>query len=153
MILSDELFNRTMVLEGGYVDDKQDPGGMTIFGLSRRAHPTLKLWMTVDRMLKESGRVNAKEVLDTYHIEIRKVYQSYADWIDEDWSDLKKSWLYDFGFNAGLARAKKLGGLNEDEIKNYILNYYKSLAAKRPYWKKGWTKRLQVVYNDKNIKL
>ena len=34
--------------EGGYVNDPQDPGGETIFGISRRAHPHWAGWKLVD---------------------------------------------------------------------------------------------------------
>ena len=34
---------KVLVLEGGYVDDPDDPGGETNFGISRRAYPELSI--------------------------------------------------------------------------------------------------------------
>ena len=39
----DEAFELLMRLEGGYVNDKDDPGGETKFGISRRAYPYLDI--------------------------------------------------------------------------------------------------------------
>ena len=35
----DEVFERVIGHEGGYVNDPQDPGGETKFGISKRSHP------------------------------------------------------------------------------------------------------------------
>lgn len=35
----DDAFERTVGHEGGYVNDPRDPGGETIYGISRRSHP------------------------------------------------------------------------------------------------------------------
>lgn len=39
---------KTAVIEGGYVNDPDDPGGETICGISRKFHPDLELWKLVD---------------------------------------------------------------------------------------------------------
>lgn len=39
----DELIERTMTLEGGYINDPNDPGGETKYGISKRAHPNLDI--------------------------------------------------------------------------------------------------------------
>ena len=35
----DEEFNRIIFVEGGYVNDKDDAGGETYLGISRKANP------------------------------------------------------------------------------------------------------------------
>jgi lysozyme family protein len=39
----DEAFDRLIDHEGGYVNDPNDPGGETKFGISKRAYPTLNI--------------------------------------------------------------------------------------------------------------
>ena len=39
----DEAFRLLMKLEGGYVNDKDDPGGETKYGISKRAYPDLDI--------------------------------------------------------------------------------------------------------------
>jgi lysozyme family protein len=36
-------FSHVVGLEGGYVNDPQDPGGETKYGISKRAHPTVDI--------------------------------------------------------------------------------------------------------------
>jgi lysozyme family protein len=46
----DAAFQRTVGLEGGYVNDPQDPGGETRYGISKRAYPAEDIaGMTPDR--------------------------------------------------------------------------------------------------------
>lgn len=45
----DEVFNRVVGIEGGYVNDPQDPGGETKFGISKRSYPDVDIGaLTVD---------------------------------------------------------------------------------------------------------
>jgi len=39
----DEAFTRLLGHEGGYVNDKRDPGGETNWGISKRSYPTLNI--------------------------------------------------------------------------------------------------------------
>jgi len=41
-------YNKTMKVEGGYVNDPDDPGGETYKGISRRYHPSWKGWQIID---------------------------------------------------------------------------------------------------------
>ena len=46
----DRAFDLLMESEGGYSNDKNDPGGETIFGISKRAYPQEDmLFLTLDR--------------------------------------------------------------------------------------------------------
>lgn len=53
-ILFDTAMEHVFRLEGGYVNDPRDPGGETLFGISRRAHPpesslvAAEFWALVD---------------------------------------------------------------------------------------------------------
>lgn len=50
----DEAFDRLMGHEGGYVNDPQDPGGETQWGISKRSYPTVDI--------KHLTREQAKEI-------------------------------------------------------------------------------------------
>lgn len=43
-----QAFAKTRRIEGGYVDDPDDPGGETYRGISRRWHPSWPGWVIVD---------------------------------------------------------------------------------------------------------
>ncbi len=43
MIRFDEMFDRAVGNEGGYVNDPADPGGETNWGISRRSYPALNI--------------------------------------------------------------------------------------------------------------
>ena len=53
----DIAFRRTISAEGGYVNDPNDKGGETYMGISRRAHPTSKIWTYIDKVDKK-GKTN-----------------------------------------------------------------------------------------------
>lgn len=48
-ITFDRILQHTLEAEGGYVFDPADPGGETILGVSRRAHPQWSGWELVDQ--------------------------------------------------------------------------------------------------------
>jgi lysozyme family protein len=59
-----KALKRTLVFEGGYVNDPDDRGGETIFGISRVHHPKLQLWNELDRYKKyESQDISRLEDL------------------------------------------------------------------------------------------
>lgn len=52
----DRAFDRVVTVEGGYVNDPNDPGGETIYGITRRDHPDL--W--------EKGRPTLEQAKERY---------------------------------------------------------------------------------------
>lgn len=61
----DLAFDLVVGLEGGHVDDPRDPGGETIYGITRRDHPDL--WRTGPPTLEQ-----AKERYRTHYWEVAK---------------------------------------------------------------------------------
>lgn len=56
-----EVYNSVIKnFEWGYVNDPDDPGGETIDGISRRAHPDWNVWEMIDRLKKEGSDVELK---------------------------------------------------------------------------------------------
>lgn len=45
---------KTLIHEGGWVNDPHDPGGETVFGITRRDHPDWPGWARVDRVDKSA---------------------------------------------------------------------------------------------------
>lgn len=50
----DDVFERVIAHEGGYVNDLKDPGGETNFGISKRAYPNVNI--------KSLSRADAREL-------------------------------------------------------------------------------------------
>lgn len=50
-----EAFQKIVVIEGMYSNDKNDPGGETVFGLTRKADPNWQGWKTVDQYRGKTG--------------------------------------------------------------------------------------------------
>ena len=54
-------FDKLILTEGGYVFDKDDSGGETYLGISRKANPTWKGWCYIDDIKKQNrGASNSK---------------------------------------------------------------------------------------------
>ncbi len=84
----DEAFDRVMGSEGGYVNDPNDPGGETNWGLSKRSYPDLDI-----RNLTREG---AKPVYK----------RDFWDRIDGDgFTDAVAYQVFDFAVNSGIQTA------------------------------------------------
>lgn len=44
----DKAFKKIIANEGGYVNDKDDKGGETFMGITRKNHPNIVLWKIID---------------------------------------------------------------------------------------------------------
>ena len=87
----DEAFEHVVGVEGGYVNDPNDPGGETKYGISKRAYPNINIvGLTLD---------NAKQIyLDDYWTQVRG---------DElPWP--LAYFVFDAAVNQGVQQAKKL---------------------------------------------
>lgn len=94
----------------GYVNDKDDKGGETIYGITRRNHPELKIWNSIDQLPtireKKAYRANKVEMEAVEMIYYRKYYRKLqCDYFDDDCLSLQ---LFDMGVNAGVSTAAKL---------------------------------------------
>jgi lysozyme family protein len=143
--------------EGGLVNNPNDPGGITNFGISKRSYPEVDIY----NLTKEQ----AKEI---YERDYWKPLQLYR--IDNANACLE---LFDFSVNAGMSRAvklaQKLTGTREDGIlgvitakainefhKDFVKSfkhariiYYESLVLNNSELKiflKGWIRRVETNY-------
>jgi lysozyme family protein len=136
-------------VEGGYVNDPQDPGGETNYGISKRSYPNVDI-----------AGLTEGEAIDIY-------YRDF--WVPTGCAALANGldlWVFDCAINSGPATAVKMlqgvcgvaqdgalgpmtaaaaNGMTEPE--KYLLarlRYYQSL----PEWahdEGGWTKRLFII--------
>jgi lysozyme family protein len=88
----EKAFNKLIKIEGKYVNDPDDPGGETNYGISKRSYPNLDIRsLTKD----DAKRIYLKDfwsVLGCHQIQ----------------SDILASQLFDFGVNAGTETAARM---------------------------------------------
>ncbi len=139
--------------EGGYVNDANDPGGETKYGISKRQYPEMDI-----RNLTEQGAGRI----------YRRDYWEAIRGDDIEAQDLAEN-LFDFAVNAGVSRAvrmmQKLVGVSTDGLVGPLtlramheadgrtlnlryalarIDYYNELARSRSQMRPyliGWTRR------------
>ena len=146
-----KFFKRLMKYEGGYVNDPDDPGGETKFGISKRAYPKLDI-----------NNITEVDAMLIFHRDY------YLPLNIQSFVDERIAWqVFDFGVNAGVRRSAKMiqrivgafpdGVIGEktlEKINNYSgeyplhiefkserLKYYMMLTEKRTKnmkYLKGW---------------
>ena len=159
-ILSDtdrfqSIISNTLNEEGGYVNDPQDPGGETKFGISKRAHPDLDI---KNLSIDQAKEIYRKEYYENTNIDqlsdyklTRKVFDIGVNIGPKRAIKFLQSTMNDLGYDLkvdGLLGSKTLNTVNSHEDQNEIVElfkgkikeYYKSLKSKR--FGKGWLKRL-----------
>ena len=149
----DDIIEVVLEHEGGYVNDPDDPGGETNFGIAKRSHP--------DVDIKNLTKDGAKEIY----------YQDY--WIKNRVTQMPedlKHIYFDMCVNQGRGRAVKIlqraanakgadltvdGGLGPktitalkgvelDRVRAYRIKYYADLVTRKPDLEKfyfGWFRR------------
>lgn len=74
---------RVLKYEGGYVDDKDDRGGETFKGISRKFHPDWKGWQIIDRLKFQKRELKSDELESlVYDFYLGLWFKSAADTID-----------------------------------------------------------------------
>lgn len=111
--------------EGGYVNDPNDPGGETKYGISKRSFPDLDI-----------ANLNLEKALDIY-------LENY--WIPSNSNNLE--WPlnlvhFNFSINAGLSAASNIFVENVNEYLLKQKKYYESLSLFKIYGK-SWLNRLE----------
>ncbi len=88
----DQAFEKTIIWEGEYVNDPDDPGKETKFGISKKEYP--------DKDIKNLTLDEARDIY--YHDYWLKIGGHYID------SQKIANNIFDFAVNAGIKRAIKL---------------------------------------------
>lgn len=153
LVKFDEIIEVVLHHEGGYVNDKDDPGGETNFGIAKRSHP--------DVDIKNLTKDGAKEIYKEHYWDRNKV---------ESLSEELRHIYFDMCVNQGKGRAVKIlqrsanakgadlkvdGGLGPktigalkgvelQRVRAYRIKYYADLVTRKPDLEKfyyGWFRR------------
>lgn len=108
-------FNKAVDLvfkaEGGYVNDPDDKGGETIFGISRKSHPESKIWAIIDDWKTKGVRdpkIITKMCWDTdVYVFAREIYRKeYWDKCKcDDLPELHRYPIFNCAVNCGVKQA------------------------------------------------
>jgi len=149
----DEIIEVVLHHEGGYVNDPDDPGGETNFGIAKRSHPDVDI-----ANLTKDG---AKEIYKEHYWDRNKV---------ESLSEDLRHIYFDMCVNQGRGRAVKImqraanakgadlkvdggmgpktiaamDGVELDRVRAYRIKYYADLVTRKPDLEKfyfGWFRR------------
>ena len=111
----DEAFEKVVFHEGGYVNDKDDKGGETYMGISRKAHPNSLIWQHIDKVTKrfKTPSVITTELKKNNELTdlIKKIYKSdYWNPFDltKEKSQRLANQIFDNAVNMGVERTRKM---------------------------------------------
>ena len=153
----DEIIEVVLHHEGGYVNDPDDPGGETNFGIAKRSHPDVDI-----ANLTKDG---AKEIYKEHYWDKNKV---------ESLSEDLRHIYFDMRVNQGRGRAVKIlqqaanakgadlvvdggmgpktiaamDGVELQRVRAYRVKYYADLVTRKPDLEKfyfGWFRRALEV--------
>lgn len=111
----EKAFKLVVEAEGGYVHDKDDKGGETFMGITRKNHPKLKMWEIIDKyidMYNSTYGINKfltnredvmKEIRDVY----KKLYWDKLMLDDVNYQRVANS-LFNDCVNRGVSATLKL---------------------------------------------
>lgn len=133
----DEEFNKLIFVEGGYVNDKDDTGGETYLGISRKFNPNWQGWKIIDaeKTKGTKGITSRLKKNDVLTDEVKHLYKmSYWDVMDLD--DIPSQsiahQLFDTCVNCGCKTAIRIAqqvigmtvtGKWSDELKYNLMHY------------------------------
>ena len=142
-------------MEGGFVNDPQDKGGMTFKGICRKYYPDLKIWNTIDDLLPNKNLINtlvSTEIDDVY----KKEYwdRCNCDLMEEPLDLI----IFDTAVNMGVGRAKQfLRKTTDPDLYLYLrLDYYEEICKNNPSqtkFLKGWTNRILSLCKETGVKI
>lgn len=134
----DIAFNRTIIAEGGYVNDPDDKGKETYMGISRVYHPKEIMWSVIDVMKKHHSGTVLNHVLRKSSVvqnNVKSIYKrEYWDVISLDNVPNQKlaNEIFDDAVNRGVKSAIKIiqkilgmnvNGVISEELINNLKKY------------------------------
>lgn len=108
----DEVYDKTMKNEGGYVNDPDDVGAETYKGISRKYNPSWNGWDIIDELKKDNFPDNLKEntqEVRELNLRVKKYYKMvYFDPYCGDEMDYSlANEMFDTAVNLGVGRVVK----------------------------------------------
>lgn len=108
----DKAFAHTIQIEGGFVNDPNDRGGMTYKGISRKNFPSWEGWPLMDMLIKDEYKTSTiNKILEADRELQKKVKEFYYQefwWklrLDDIQDEAVQMELFDTGVNMGKGRA------------------------------------------------
>lgn len=103
--------NKTLIHEGGYAFDQDDPGGETYKGIARNSNNTWTGWQSIDTLKKQPNFPNNLNTDKVLQENIKSFYKTnYWDTIKGN--DIQNQAIadsvFDFAVNAGLKTSAKM---------------------------------------------
>ena len=149
----DEIIEVVLEHEGGYVNDPQDPGGETNFGIAKRSHPDVD----IANLTKDGAKKIYKEVywdknkVESLPEELRHIFFDMC--VNQGRGRAVK--ILQIAANAKGAGLKVDGGLGPktigalkgvelERVRAYRIKYYADLVTRKPDLEKfyfGWFRR------------
>jgi len=144
----DEIIEQVLEHEGGLVDDPDDPGGLTNYGISAKAYPNENIrGLTVDRA-KELYRRDYWDKFRTGDLpdRLRHIYVdmcinmggSRAIKILQEACNSKNSNKIDVDGGMGPMTLKAAASVEDFRLRAFRVLYYSELIAKKPTLAKFW---------------
>ena len=118
-----KFFSRLIKYEGGYVNDPDDPGGETKYGISKRSYPN-----------EDIANLTEARAMQLYY----KDYYLRLN-IDKIKNDRIAWQLFDFGVNAGVSRSAKIlqkivGSYPDGDVGSKTLESVNSFKSRFPLY-------------------
>ena len=153
----DDIIEVVLEHEGGYVNDPDDPGGETNFGVAKRSHPDVD----IANLTKDGAKEIYKEIYwDKNKVEkvpeqLRHIYfdmcvnqgRGRAVKIMQRTANAKGAGLKVDG-GMGPMTIAAMGGVELDRVRAYRVKYYADLVTRKPDLEKfyfGWFRRALEV--------
>ena len=136
----DKEFNELILVEGGYINDKDDAGGETYLGISRKNNPKWVGWEVIDDIKKKYGTkgITARLKKDTALTNSAKLLYKQNYWdvleLDDIPSQSIAHEMFDTCVNCGKTTAIRIAqqilmmtvtGKWSDELKYNLMQYGK----------------------------
>lgn len=146
----DEILKILFGIEGGYVNDPDDKGGPTNYGITQN---TMDAWRKLNNQPKGSVEkdLNKKEARDIYYNMFWK--ESGADKYDDPREAMV---LFDMAVNSGPQEAKRIFSKSGENFYNMLderKKYYDNIIERLPEqgkYREGWYNRLNTLENNAN---
>ena len=154
----DQIIEKVLKHEGGWVHDANDPGGETNFGISKRAYPNVDIKnLTKDgakKIYKKDYWIKTK--VESLPERLRYIYfdmcvnmgMRRAVKTLQNAANNKNSNKIDVDGMFGPATIKAMSNIEADRVRSYRIMYYADLIQKKPHLEKywyGWYRRASEV--------
>ena len=150
----DQIIEKVLEHEGGYVNDPDDPGGETKYGISKKAYPDIDIASITKMEAKEIYKRDYwnKNRVDEVPSRLKYIYfdmcvnmgRSRAVKILQNAANSKNSHKIDVDGGMGPMTISAISSVEPDRVRSYRVLYYGDLVNRKPdlekYWY-GWFRR------------